>query len=114
MELPKIELSSIVDLEMKTICKESETPVFDEFKVRKLFENIIKEMELRWNLDERFKPPAWKQRRGVKMSGKDDNHKDDKSPSEGPSNADDELFEFKDLESWAKKNEKTVFGKVFA
>ena len=70
-------------------------------------------MELRWNLDERFKPPAWKQRRGVKISGKDKDHKVEKPPSEGLSNADDQIFDLKDLESWAKKNEKTVFGMVF-
>jgi len=41
MELPKIELRSIVDIEIKAVCKESRTPIFDEIKVHKLFESII-------------------------------------------------------------------------
>ena len=69
MALPRVEISSICEKELDVMYRESNTPIFDEFKIRQLFDKIMKEMELRWNLDERFKPPAWKKRGGATMGG---------------------------------------------
>lgn len=86
MVMPREEITAIVNHELELSRQPSRTTLFGKYEIQELFERIVKEMEFRWNLDERFKPPHWNQRPRIPTI------KQDNVPPVNPNDKDDAIL----------------------